>query len=335
MTKERDSRIDTLYTIGIFLVLIGHSHPNDWSLFDGTFYVNIIAFIYTFHMALFFFIAGYLLENSESINKLGYGKWIRNKAVHLLTPYIVLSALAFFPKYYLEYHDIPDLFTFITIIIKPRAGVWGHFWFIPVLFMWYVLFGLWKSFVNKKNRKIMTGIIFICSVILYFLPLNTDWFALADFKEACVFICTGIFVRQTALNKWGGVFRKIPKIRGIFIIITSVSLNLLLMQVESSCAFFDLLSALAMILACWNLAVLIKGNSFTQWISMHNFTIYIYSWLFQSVVMAVCGVLGLRWYITSLLMFIAGFVLPVIMIMTYEKFKKIHNYLFELILGVK
>lgn len=47
--------IDTLYTIGIMLVILGHSHPSDWTLFSGTIFEKIILFIYTFHMPLFFF----------------------------------------------------------------------------------------------------------------------------------------------------------------------------------------------------------------------------------------------------------------------------------------
>ena len=161
MMKQRDCRIDALYTIGIFLVLIGHSHPSDWSLFENTLYVDVIAFIYTFHMALFFFIAGYLLENSESINKIRNKKWIMDKAIRLLTPYIVLSVIALFPKYYFEFHLIPNMQVVLLAILKPRVGVWGHFWFIPVLFMCYALFGLWKQFTTIKNEKIMTAILLV------------------------------------------------------------------------------------------------------------------------------------------------------------------------------
>ena len=41
------------------------------------------------------------------------------------------------------------------------------------------------------------------------------------------------------------------------------------------------------------------------------------------------------WYITSISMFLTGFIGPVIMITIYEKLTKIHNRAFDLILGVK
>ena len=334
MIKQRDYRIDALYTIGIFLVLIGHSHPSDWSLFADTFYVDVIVFIYTFHMALFFFIAGYLLENSNNIERFGYKKWIRNKALRMLTPYIVLSVVALFPKYYIEHHSMPDLQAILTTIFQPRAGVWGHFWFIPVLFMCYVLFGLWKSFVTTENEKIMTGVLLIFSLLLYFLPYATDWMAFADLKEACIFISIGITTRKILKNS-GGVSGKSDVLFRLVCITGAVILNSWLMKVDFVQIFSRLLSADIMIFASWQLAALIGKNSFTFWVSRHNFTIYIYSWLFQSVVMTICGAYGMLWYMTSLLMFLSGFAGPVLMITIYEKFTKVHNRVFDLMLGVK
>lgn len=332
--KQRYYRIDGLYTIGIFLVLIGHSHPSDWSLFEDTFYVDVIAFIYTFHMALFFFIAGYLLENSSSIERLGYKKWICDKAVRLLTPYIVLSIIALFPKYYLEHHTIPDIQVMFTTIFKPREGVWGHFWFIPVIFMCYVLFGLWKSFITRENEKIMIGLLLIFSVLLYFLPFTTDWLAFADFKEACIFISIGITVRKVLKNRQK-LLRKRPIIYQGACIVIAVILDLWLMKINFMQTSGRILSAGIMIFASWQLATLLGENSITVWISRHNFTIYIYSWLFQSIVMTACNIYGIPWYITSLMMFLTGLAGPVLLITVYEKFTKIHNRVFDLILGVK
>lgn len=43
--------IDTLYTIGIMLVILGHSHPSDWTLFSGTIFEKVILFIYKLYMS--------------------------------------------------------------------------------------------------------------------------------------------------------------------------------------------------------------------------------------------------------------------------------------------
>ena len=85
--KLRLREIDMLYALGTLLVILGHSHPNDWSTFPGKW----IEFIYTFHMPLFFLIAGYLFAYSDSMSRLGYFKWLKEKALRLLTPYVVLT----------------------------------------------------------------------------------------------------------------------------------------------------------------------------------------------------------------------------------------------------
>lgn len=47
--------IDTLYTIGIMLVILGHSHPSDWTLFSGTIFEKVILFIYIPYAFLLFY----------------------------------------------------------------------------------------------------------------------------------------------------------------------------------------------------------------------------------------------------------------------------------------
>ena len=96
--KLRLREIDMLYALGTLLVILGHSHPNDWSTFPGKW----IEFIYTFHMPLFFLIAGYLFAYSDSMSRLGYFKWLKEKALRLLTPYVILTLVTFVPKYALE-----------------------------------------------------------------------------------------------------------------------------------------------------------------------------------------------------------------------------------------
>ena len=89
--KKRFREIDVLYALGALLVILGHSHPNDWSTFPGEW----VRFIYYFHMPLFFFIAGFLLCGSASIVRFGYFRWLKDKALRLFTPYFVLSAVWF------------------------------------------------------------------------------------------------------------------------------------------------------------------------------------------------------------------------------------------------
>lgn len=64
--KTKNNIIEQVYFLGIFLVILGHSHP------IGTEYPQWInTFIYRFHMPLFFFISGVLIFYSTRLKKGG------------------------------------------------------------------------------------------------------------------------------------------------------------------------------------------------------------------------------------------------------------------------
>lgn len=158
MSTRRWPEIDNLYALGTVLVVFGHSHSSDWSSFSGTILESAISFIYTFHMPLFFFIAGFLFMNSCSLERIGYGQWIKQKAQRLLIPYVVLSAVALVPKYYVENQTFAGFANYlIKAIFVPRIGVWGHFWFLPVLMLIYLLFGFGRLCMADKSRKMFSG----------------------------------------------------------------------------------------------------------------------------------------------------------------------------------
>lgn len=141
--------IDMVYFIGIILVVWGHSHPLDSSWW-GTWYSDLNGFIYTFHMPLYFFIGGYLMVHSNSIDKLGYRKWAIGKLWKFLIPYFVLTAIAYIPKAMLgDTSDVVELslgYFLKTTFLIPRIGVWGHFWFIPAFLSLDLLWGAWRYY---------------------------------------------------------------------------------------------------------------------------------------------------------------------------------------------
>ena len=150
---KTSNEIALLYTIGVLLTILGHSHSNDWTSFPS----QPIKFIYSFHMPLFFCISGYLFTKSRSLERYGYLKWISNKSKRLLIPYFVISSVSFIPKTLLENGSFNDISfnALFKSFFAPRFNVWVHFWFLPVIFIFYFVFGLWRSFfiiiLNIKN----------------------------------------------------------------------------------------------------------------------------------------------------------------------------------------
>lgn len=329
--NKRLKEIDFLYTLGTILVIFGHSHSSDWARIAGTPYEVINIFIYTFHMPLFFFVSGFLLMNSDRIIMVGYGKWIEEKALRIIVPYCLLTAIFLFPKMRMDTGLWIDPGYIVKAFLQPRSNVWGHLWFLPVLFLCFVIFGLWQVLVNKRNRLLWSIPIIVLTVVLYFLPLNIAWLGVTDFRSFALFFVFGI-VAKVLINTNKIHLGFISK---VLVIITGLVLSIFLYVFAYPNLFAKLGMALLMLVVCYITATLINENSFCTWVSKHNYTIYLYSWPAQAAVMMICDRFNTSWPITFLLMLVTGNIFPIFLILIYERVPKIHNRFFKLVLGVK
>lgn len=75
LKQDRLSWIDILKGIGIILVVIGHIYAND----------TTFNWIYSFHMPLFFFAAGWLYKKRD------IWKYIKSKIITVVIPYFAFS----------------------------------------------------------------------------------------------------------------------------------------------------------------------------------------------------------------------------------------------------
>ena len=331
--KKRVPQIDALYTIGIILAVLGHSHPSDWTLFARTPYETLIVFIYTFHMPLFFFLAGFTFYRSKRLTQTGYARWLSDKAARLLIPYFALSVLAILPKSILEGRVFgTDLLNqLLSLLLRPRLGVWGHFWFLPALFTMYALFGLWRQLAEKNVRSADLRIVCAVTIAAYFLPLNTNWLGLQDLKTNLVFFAVGMLASQ-GKEPVSGEFAWFVRLAGCF---CGVGLSILLFCRFNENKSARLLMALLMIFACCQATAGVREHTLIRWLSAHALTIYLYSWPVQAVVMFLLLRIGVRWQAVSACMFGAGSVVPILMIWIYERAKRLHSRPTDLLLGVK
>ena len=316
MTSAQNKRyheIDNLYIIGILLVILGHSHSSNWTAFSGTVLEKTIEFIYTFHMPLFFFIAGFLFINSSRLENVGYGVWIKQKALKLLIPYVVLSLIAMLPKGLLTGHFDNVLY----VLLQPRLGVWGHFWFIPVVFLLYVIFGLLKKLMGTQKNVLVLSLMFVFACIIYL-------------KSACVFFVGGMlfYVLFTRKEMLSSHLTYVIECLVLFLV------SIILFMWHNHSIIIRMVIAFLMILGLWSLAALIHENRFAKWVSAHNFIFYIYSWPFQAIVMVMCEHMHLTWFFMMLCMFFAGIIGPLLLILVYEKFRWIQCKFFDLMLGL-
>ena len=345
MKNRRWHCIDGMYAMGTILVILGHSHSSDWSSFYRTPLERMLLFIYMFHMPLFFCIAGFLFGNSDALDRKGYGNWIFRKALRLLTPYTVLTLMAVIPKYYAGQHGLGGLT--LQYILKgflvPRANVWGHFWFLPVLLELYALFGLICTRTSAAWEQSMWKILLLAALILYFCPVSAAWLGIGDLCRAAVYFAVGGAVNSRIRHK--GEFRYLS--RGRFLLIAGGTAAALIPasiyilapeEMSRDGLFFKLLAlatALLMIWVCAGAGQLIGTQAWGVWISRHALSLYIFAWPFQYPLMLLCGRLQFGWLLTSILMFAAGLTLPVLFILLYDRARVLHHPFIDLMMGVR
>jgi len=153
VAKRRVDWIDAAKGIGIFFVVLGHSPLSYESR----------AFVYAFHMPLFFFLSGFLVANANSLS-------MADKAKSLLIPYLLLCLiqLAIFTSYEKALIDDPT---------TTAQAIWGFlyssapalkidkpYWFLPCLFVTFAYFKLLTRL--RTTRALAVAVVFL-SIVAY------------------------------------------------------------------------------------------------------------------------------------------------------------------------
>jgi fucose 4-O-acetylase-like acetyltransferase len=187
---ERVLWIDIARGIGIILVVFGHvligfsaQHPPE---FSGRLAATEYA-IYTFHMPLFFVLAGLNVERSLAK---GRARFLENKLWTIGYPYILWSLIqggiqVLLPQMINTPHGAMSL---LTILWRPI----GQFWFLYVLFVCHLIAWLFKA-----NRWILS--LLAVASILSFSWLTNGLFG--PIAHMLPFYILGIFLSDNLL-KW-------------------------------------------------------------------------------------------------------------------------------------
>ena len=337
--EERFRYIDMAYFMGMILVVWGHSHPLDSSWWN-TWYASLNGFIYTFHMQLYFFLGGYLLVHSKSIDRQTYSAWAKEKLIKFLVPYVVLTLLAFIPKAMLG--DTTDVvehslgYLLKTTFLIPRVGVWGHFWFIPCFLVLDLAWGFWRSRAQHSKWIYQIGLVAGCAVslLLALKPIRTDLFVLYDLSQQAIFFACGILLALLKPVIWDKWWKNITSI-----VLCAVAVYILYPMGNYAGGNFSIFIIVGFLLVwiCWNLAHLLSKTPFKlpSKLSKYAFNIYIYSWPAQAAMDAVLRRLGVNWLMIIGILFVTGFTVPLLIIWVYRKMTWSHCRFFDYLIGIK
>lgn len=158
----RDLWVDHAKGLGILLVVYGHVARGLFNAqvpMDEATYRAVDAAIYSFHMPLFFFLAGLFFV--DSLQKRGAGGLMLNKVDTIVYPYVLWSILQGLIEVVMGQWTngqvtLNDVF---SLLWAPRA----HFWFLYALFLTCLLGALVYSVVNRRH----VGWVVLAGVGLY------------------------------------------------------------------------------------------------------------------------------------------------------------------------
>lgn len=300
--RENIQFLSTARVIGILLVVLGHSYPFNVNV---PYVLDVLReFIYSFHMPLFVCISGYLAYRPYKVDVADY---IKRRTVKLIVPYIVLSLLAYVPKVLFQsfLNDSAE-FSMMYLVkseLIPRENIWGHFWYIPVIFF----FGCLSILLNKlfaKNNKVI-GIILLVSLCISFIPELTDWFAIEDVKEYLFYYIFGMALSYMRI-KDNELIKKMS--------LLGFPISIVLFLITSN-EYLAIVIACSMILFTFAIGMLwnSRNSCLGSIIEKNSYTIYLLSWPAQAVVEVVFNKMFHLPVITVMAaMFISGVTMPLV-----------------------
>lgn len=157
--KEYLNWIDVLKGLGIILVILGHLRLSP----------ELVNYIYLFHMPLFFFISGYLMniDSYKSFNQL-----VKKKARTLLIPYITFSIISIICYSIIGQSDIDVSKTILSFVEGKRNEIYFNvpLWFLVGLFVVELMFYSLKKVVGN-DILLLTLTIIINFVAVVFLKV--------------------------------------------------------------------------------------------------------------------------------------------------------------------
>ncbi|OAD45807.1 acyltransferase family protein [Polaribacter atrinae] len=163
--RKRIDWIDQAKGFGIILVVYGHNFP------------VIENYIYSFHMPLFFIIAGIFHPKKSNFDV------VKRRVRQILVPYFLWSFILFLFWFVIGRKfgesaslELSSLKNFLGIFYAQGDKEymnWGiPMWFLPCLFLTFLLFWLIRKIV--KNTAIRLILIITCVILGFLIPKLTD-----------------------------------------------------------------------------------------------------------------------------------------------------------------
>lgn len=141
--KKRILVLDILTGIATLLVVSGHHRFLEA---HAVWYDTYGSIVYSFHMALFMFISGFLVRHSYPLAKINYWKYLGRKLNKFLPGYFCVGIIASM----VSAKSLTEFFEYLLLLLyDPISGSIQIIWYIYVLLLFYAL----TPFIIKQPQR--------------------------------------------------------------------------------------------------------------------------------------------------------------------------------------
>ena len=292
------NELDIAKGIAIIAVVLGHAFPDaDYGISNFT--ANTIhAFVYGFHMPVFFFIAGLLSAKHKEDKPLPY---IKKRACKLLIPYFLLSLVGLVLKqvFASEANHAYSLLSSWRIIFgqSPMGGMW-YLW---TLFVMSLIFILFARYVKKDWILVLIG------MVCYYIGYHKSIGFMQNFATFAVYFFLGV-----ACKDFYDQSRQLDQK-----ILACASIPTYWMGVQL-CAP-ELVQGMIGLVMVLSVSSLIKSRFLTD-MGRKSYAIYLMSYFIAIPIRVICYQrLGLNYWLVVALMFVLGLFIPYGIACLHEK----------------
>lgn len=314
--KKYYKDMDIARGIGILLVVLGHSFPDD-KFNNNHIYAYIYKFIYSFHMPLFFIISGFFAYKIYNILNLSqYKKYIQGKFKRLMVPYFAISLIAIPIKLYMNRYaarpiDLNNLI--VDVLFYPAGNGTVNHTGTPIQYFWFIYTLFFIFAVIPLLNKIPIKVVLIITAILNVIPLkHMSLFYAWGVIHYLFYIYLGIYFSRIYEQYESFKYKKLLVVIA-FIALVIINLN------DVPPPFYNVYSlttALIGSILFINISYLIANNKFGEifrYIGNYNYDIYLFSWFFQTGARVIFfQMLKLNYTFVTIIMLITGF-LPILL----------------------
>ena len=258
----------------IICVVMGHviSSYHETGLYKDNHLFNFThQFVYSFHMALFYIISGFLVASGKK--RCTKGKRVLQILINYGIPYVVFSAVWVVAKLLMAGH------TNSAVTIKDLTLILVF----PISFMWFIyalmLMQVIQVFLHSDN-KAEKGLHLLAACGCYFLQpylarvLTEFHFSdciISDFLKNYVFFLLGVYVSEYAI-------KTMKNHRTIVLVLSGILLstgNIAKYIDFVSCRFFAFILAIAGSICVITLSIIIREERALEYIGKHSLPIYV------------------------------------------------------------